>query len=98
MTEAEALDIIRDALYATVIISLPLMMIALIVGVAISLFQALTQLQEQTLTFVPKILLMLVAMVFLLPFMHGHLKALTEGLMDKIIAVGLSRTEGGGAE
>jgi flagellar biosynthetic protein FliQ len=48
-------------------------------------------LQEQTLTFVPKILIMFVAMVFLLPFMHGHLKVFTEGLMDKIIAIGTAR-------
>jgi flagellar biosynthetic protein FliQ len=91
MTEAEAIDIVRDALFVTIIISLPLMAIALVVGLAISLFQALTQLQEQTLTFVPKILIMFVAMVFLLPFMHGHLKVFTEGLMDKIIAIGTAR-------
>lgn len=88
MNEAEAIEIVRDALFTTIIVSLPLMLIALVVGLAISLFQALTQLQEQTLTFVPKILILFTAMVFLLPFMNGHLKTFTERIMDRIIAVG----------
>lgn len=96
MTEAEAIDIVRDALFTTIIVSLPLMLIALVVGLAISLFQALTQLQEQTLTFVPKILILFTAMVFLLPFMHGHLKTFTEGVMDKIIAIGTRDDVDGG--
>ncbi len=96
MTEAEAIEVVRDALFTTIIVSLPLMLIALVVGVAISLFQALTQLQEQTLTFVPKILLMFVAMVFLLPFMNSHLKTFTERIMDRIVAVGTAQDGDGG--
>ncbi|MBP7336427.1 flagellar biosynthesis protein FliQ [Niveispirillum sp.] len=99
MNEAEAIEIVRDALFTTIIVSLPLMLIALVVGLAISLFQALTQLQEQTLTFVPKILIMFTAMVFLLPFMNGHLRTFTERIMDRIVAVGTgvdSQDPGGG--
>lgn len=96
MTESEAIDIVRDALFTTIIISLPLLLIALVVGLSISLFQALTQLQEQTLTFVPKILIMFTAMVFLLPFMNSHLKTFTEGIMDKIIAIGTGPDGDGG--
>lgn len=96
MTEAEAIEVVRDALFTTIIVSLPLMLIALVVGLAISLFQALTQLQEQTLTFVPKILLMFVAMVFLLPFMNSHLKTFTERIMDRIVAVGTAQDGDGG--
>lgn len=96
MTEAEAIEVVRDALYTTIIVSLPLMLIALVVGLAISLFQALTQLQEQTLTFVPKILLMFTAMVFLLPFMNSHLKTFTERIMDRIVAVGTAQDGDGG--
>jgi flagellar biosynthetic protein FliQ len=88
MNEAEAIEIVRDALFTTIIVSLPLMLIALVVGLVISLFQALTQLQEQTLTFVPKILILFTAMVFLLPYMNGHLKVFTERIMDRVIAVG----------
>ena len=94
MNEAEAIEIVRDALFTTIIVSLPLMLISLVVGLAISLFQALTQLQEQTLTFVPKILIAFVAMVFLLPFMNGHLKSFTERIMDRIIAVGTAPDKG----
>ncbi|MFY8094527.1 MAG: flagellar biosynthesis protein FliQ [Niveispirillum sp.] len=99
MNEAEAIEIVRDALFTTIIVSLPLMLIALVVGLVISLFQALTQLQEQTLTFVPKILIMFTAMVFLMPFMNGHLKTFTERIMDRIVAVGTgddSQDPGGG--
>lgn len=96
MTEAEAIDIVRDALFTTIIVSLPLMLIALVVGLAISLFQALTQLQEQTLTFVPKVLIMFTAMVFLMPYMNGHLKTFTEGIFDKIIVIG-TRPDGDGS-
>ncbi|MFV3128550.1 flagellar biosynthesis protein FliQ [Niveispirillum sp. KHB5.9] len=98
MNEAEAIEIVRDALFTTIIVSLPLMLIALVVGLAISLFQALTQLQEQTLTFVPKILILFTAMVFLLPFMNGHLRTFTERIMDRIVAVGTSvdSQDGGG--
>ena len=56
MTGPEVLDVARDAIITLVIVSAPLMLVGLVVGVAISLFQALTQIQEMTLVFVPKIL------------------------------------------
>ena len=66
-----------DAILTLVLVSSPLMLIGLAVGVAISLFQALTQIQEMTLVFVPKILAIFVAMLIALPFMadalHGHM-------------------------
>lgn len=55
MTELEILDVTRAALWVTVITSLPILIVALVVGVAIGLFQALTSVQELTLTFVPKL-------------------------------------------
>ena len=55
MTGAETLDVARDAIWTIVVVSSPLMVIGLVVGVVVSLFQALTQIQEQTLIFVPKI-------------------------------------------
>ncbi|MFV3076159.1 flagellar biosynthesis protein FliQ [Niveispirillum fermenti] len=96
MNEAEAIEIVRDALFTTIIVSMPLMLIALVVGLVISLFQALTQLQEQTLTFVPKILILFTAMVFLLPFMNGHLQSFTERIMDRIVALGTGPEGDGG--
>ena len=77
MSGSEVLDVARDAILTLVLVSSPLMLIGLAVGVAISLFQALTQIQEMTLVFVPKILAIFVAMLIALPFMadalHGHM-------------------------
>jgi flagellar biosynthetic protein FliQ len=77
MTGPEVLDVGRDAIVTIVLVSSPLMLIGLIVGVVISLFQALTQIQEMTLVFVPKILAIFVTLLLALPFMadllHGHM-------------------------
>jgi flagellar biosynthetic protein FliQ len=77
MSGPEVLDVARDAILTLVLVSSPLMLIGLAVGVAISLFQALTQIQEMTLVFVPKILAIFIAMLVALPFMadtlQGHM-------------------------
>ena len=77
MTGPDVLDIARDAIWTLVVVSAPLMIVGLLVGVVISLFQALTQIQEMTLVFVPKILAMFVALIVALPFMadalQGHM-------------------------
>ena len=61
MTGPETLDVARDAIWTIVMVSSPLMVVGLVVGVVVSLFQALTQIQEQTLVFVPKILAIFVS-------------------------------------
>ncbi len=66
MTGPEVMDVARDAIWTLILVCSPLMLIALIVGVAISLFQALTQIQEMTLVFVPKILAIFVAIFALI--------------------------------
>lgn len=63
-----ALEVGRGALMMTLLISFPLLMVGMVVGVLISIIQAVTQIQEMTLTFVPKIFAMVMAAVFLLPF------------------------------
>ena len=68
MTGPEVLDVARDAIYTLVIVSAPLMLVGLGVGVVISLFQALTQIQEMTLVFVPKILAIFLVLLIALPF------------------------------
>jgi flagellar biosynthesis protein FliQ len=77
MTGPEVMDVGRDAIVTLVLVSSPLMLIGLVVGVVISLFQALTQIQEMTLVFVPKILAIFGALLLMLPFMsdllHGHM-------------------------
>jgi len=85
MTGPEVLDVARDAILTLVLVSAPLMLVGLIVGVIISLFQALTQIQEMTLVFVPKILAIFVAMLIALPFMgdllQGHMMRLAARIM-----------------
>ena len=75
MTGAETLDVARDAIWTIVIVSAPMMVVGLLVGVVVSLFQALTQIQEQTLVFVPKILAIFLALLIALPFMADALHA-----------------------
>ena len=75
MTGPEVLDVARDAILTLVLVASPLMLVGLVVGVVISLFQALTQIQEMTLVFVPKILAIFVAMLVALPFMADVLQA-----------------------
>lgn len=75
MNGPEVIDVARDAIYTLVIVSAPLMLVGLIVGVAISLLQALTQIQEMTLVFVPKILAMFAALILALPFMAEALRS-----------------------
>ncbi len=65
----------------------PMMLIALIVGLAISLVQALTQIQETTLSFVPKIICIFMGMILFLPFMLSSLTAFTHEIFDKIITI-----------
>ena len=75
MTGPEVLDVARDAIVTLVLVASPLMLVGLVVGVVISLFQALTQIQEMTLVFVPKILAIFIAMLIALPFMADLLQA-----------------------
>ena len=85
MTGAETLDVARDAIWTIVVVSSPLMVIGLVVGVVVSLFQALTQIQEQTLIFVPKILAIFVTLILALPFMADTLHALMMRISSRII-------------
>ena len=64
------------------------MAIALVVGLVVSLFQALTQIQEMTLTFVPKIIVIFLAVLVLLPFMISTLMTFSQGLFDRIATGG----------
>ena len=87
MTEAAVLEIGRDALWVVLMTGGPVMIAGLIIGLIISLFQALTTVQEMTLTFVPKILVIFVTIVIFLPFMMTALIEFTRGLFDKIVAL-----------
>ncbi len=88
MTGPEVLDVARDAIVTLVLVASPLMLIGLAVGVAISLLQALTQIQEMTLVFVPKILAMFVAMLIALPFMADSLQGHMMRISARIVSGG----------
>jgi flagellar biosynthetic protein FliQ len=85
MTGPEVLDIARDAITTLILVASPLMVVGLIVGVAVSLVQALTQIQEMTLAFVPKILAMFVALLIALPFMADALQSYMTRLASRIV-------------
>ena len=80
MTQGQVLDIARDALYTIIICAAPMLLISLVVGLTISIFQTVTSIQEQTLTFVPKILSVFVGMIL---FGSWILTNLTE-LIDRL--------------
>ena len=87
MEAIEVIEIIRDSMYVLVIIAAPVMTAALVVGLIIALVQALTQIQEATLTFVPKVLAMLVVLVLTLPFVIEQLTELNNKLYEKIVHI-----------
>ena len=87
MNEAEILDIARQAIFVILKLGAPAMVLALLVGVTISVFQALTQIQEQTLTFMPKIIVIFLSMLVLLPYMFETLNSFTHDMVDRIIAI-----------
>lgn len=88
MNEAEIIGITRETLWVMLKLAGPLMFIGLVVGIAVSLLQALTQIQEATLTFIPKVVLMVAAALLLLPFMMQTLGTFTQGIAERIIEVG----------
>ena len=77
---------IFGAFLLVLVISGPPVLISMIVGLIIALFQALTQIQEQSLTFVPKIIVIFVATLIMLPFMLATLTTFTEQIMDRIVS------------
>jgi flagellar biosynthetic protein FliQ len=87
MNETEIIDVARDAIFVALKIAGGPMLAALVVGIAISIFQALTQIQEQTLTFVPKIFVIFISVLLMMPFMLGTLETFVRSLADRIIAI-----------
>jgi flagellar biosynthetic protein FliQ len=88
MNETEIIDVARQAILITIQIGAPVLLVGLVVGVAIALVQALTQIQEITLVFVPKILAIFLAMFFFLPAMMKTLVIFMESLADRMIGLG----------
>jgi flagellar biosynthetic protein FliQ len=81
MNTDSVVGLAKDAIEITLYVSLPIMGVGLVVGLVISLFQALTQIHEMTLTFVPKIIAVLLALLFLMPWMIQRMTFYTEQLI-----------------
>ena len=77
-------EIIRQTLTATLVASAPVLVVALVVGLVIAFFQALTQIQEMTLTFVPKIAAIFITVALSLPFIFATLTQLSDRVFDLI--------------
>jgi len=88
MTGAEVLDVGRDGIWVLIQVSAPIMIVGLVVGVVIALFQALTQIQEMTLVFVPKILAIFVTMLLTLPFMGATMGSFMGRIAERIVSGG----------
>ncbi len=84
MTDQMVVQLVRDAFYYVIIIVGPLLLVSLIVGLVISIFQAATSISEQTLTFVPKLLAVFLVIVLLLPYMISNMKTFTIEIMNMI--------------
>lgn len=87
MTPQEVLMIGQGALWIIIKVSLPLMMTALVVGLIVSLFQALTQIQEMTLAFIPKIILLFLVMIMLFPYIGETFSEFSFSLFDRIVGL-----------
>lgn len=87
MTIVQVLDIIREAFMVMIEVAGPTLIIALVVGLIISVFQATTQLQEQTLSFVPKILAVIVSLIVFGNFMLNGLITFTQKIFEMIAAI-----------
>ena len=85
MNANDALEIGRETIMVALKLGAPAMLLALAVGLAIAFLQALTQIQEMTLTFVPKMVVILLSLLLFLPFMLATLTSFTESLMTRII-------------
>lgn len=87
MTQDQVVSLVVDAMSVSLKIALPVLLVSLVVGLAVSIFQAVTQIQEQTLSFIPKIVAMVAAAILLMPWTAQRLmdysrEMFTSGLMN----------------
>jgi flagellar biosynthesis protein FliQ len=84
MNQADAIDIVQLAMWTVVVVSAPAVVPAMVMGIIIALFQALTQIQEATLTFVPKIMIVIFSAALAANFIGGQIGALTHVIFSRI--------------
>lgn len=87
MDEMQVIDIGRDAVWTMLKVSGPILIVGLVVGLTISVFQTLTHIQEMTLTFIPKITAVFTSLILFMPWMLAQLSEFMMRIMDKIISL-----------
>ena len=92
MNEAEVIEICRQAVIVMLKLMGPILLAGLVVGIIVSLFQTVTQIQETALTFIPKMVVVFGITLWLLPFMLSTLGGFTQTLSDRIVQVGSNNT------
>jgi flagellar biosynthetic protein FliQ len=97
MNESDIVDIARESIIVMLKVGGPILIVGLFVGIMVSLFQTVTQIQEPTLAFVPKLIVIALAMLVLLPFMLSSLTSFTTGLTDRIAHIGTEKGSANGA-
>ena len=88
MNEVAVLEVGREALWVVLKVAGPIMAAGLVIGLTIALFQALTTIQEMTLTFVPKIIVIFASIILFLPFMMRTVVGFGNSLFDRIVVLG----------
>jgi flagellar biosynthetic protein FliQ len=86
MSESDVYDILSDAFLTVLFAAGPVLAVALVIGLVIAFFQALTQVQEMTLTFVPKIVAIFLTLVASSPFIYAMLRKLSDQVFDLIVS------------
>ena len=84
MNETMIVALVKDAFYYTLLIGGPILLVSLIVGLLISIFQAATSISEQTLTFVPKLIAIFLVIIIILPFIIAKMKDFTISIFNMI--------------
>ena len=87
MTEELVIEVLSNVFYTTLLVLLPVLGVSLVVGIIISIFQAATSIQEMTLTFVPKILITGLTIIFLLPWILDKVIEVTHKLFTMFVVV-----------
>ncbi|MBI5120353.1 MAG: flagellar biosynthesis protein FliQ [Rhodospirillales bacterium] len=88
MNEAEVMDVIREGMIVLIKVSAPPLLAGMAIGLVVSIFQSLTQIQEMTLTFVPKVLVVFISLLVFMPFMLHEVIDYTHMVMDKVAGGG----------
>jgi flagellar biosynthesis protein FliQ len=84
MSQDDVVNLVVDAMSVSLKVALPVLLVTLVVGLAVSIFQAVTQIQEQTLTFIPKVVAMAAVIVVAGPWMLGEIVSYTQNLYERI--------------